>query len=200
MGLQQACGHWERDVEALDGAERHHVAGVRRERFGAAIVYIDVRQYKRATDFPQKRSFLVIGLDEHDGYGRRPELDRDAGEAGTGADVSQRDGRRGHGRRRSAGCNGLKREEVAGCEKAFAEMASDDLLGIADGGQIDAGVPPHQYIDVRRYMGEERSGRRPGVFSDEGGQQRGGPGCVHESLIVDARARIREVLLATGER
>jgi hypothetical protein len=30
---------------------------------------------------------------------------------------------------------------MAGGEQAFAEVASDNLLGIADGGQIDAGIP-----------------------------------------------------------
>jgi len=30
---------------------------------------------------------------------------------------------------------------MAGKEKRFAEMAGDDLFGVADGGQVDAGVP-----------------------------------------------------------
>jgi hypothetical protein len=40
---------------------------------------------------------------------------------------------------------------MAGGEQAFAEVAGDDILGVADGGQVDAGVPAEEYIDVRRY-------------------------------------------------
>jgi hypothetical protein len=40
---------------------------------------------------------------------------------------------------------------MAGGEEAFAEVAGDDILGVADGGQVDAGVPAEEYIDVRRY-------------------------------------------------
>ena len=48
---------------------------------------------------------------------------------------------------------------MAGGEKALAEMASDDVLGVADGGQIDAGVPAEEYIDVRRYTLQLRGGQ-----------------------------------------
>ena len=43
-------------------------------------------------------------------------------------------------------------EEVAGGEKAFAEVAGDDFLFVADRSQVDAGVPALEYIDVRRYL------------------------------------------------
>jgi hypothetical protein len=43
-------------------------------------------------------------------------------------------------------------EEVAGGEEGFAEVAGDDFFRIADGGEVDAGVPTEEYIDVRRYM------------------------------------------------
>ena len=42
-------------------------------------------------------------------------------------------------------------EEVAGGEEAFAEVAGHDLFGVADGGEIDAGVPSLEYIDICRY-------------------------------------------------
>jgi hypothetical protein len=45
---------------------------------------------------------------------------------------------------------------VAGGEEAFAEVTSDDFFGIADCGEVDAGVPAEKYIDVRRYMLELR--------------------------------------------
>jgi hypothetical protein len=41
---------------------------------------------------------------------------------------------------------------VACGEEAFAEVAGDDLFFVADGGQVDAGVPAEKYIDVRRYI------------------------------------------------
>jgi len=41
---------------------------------------------------------------------------------------------------------------VAGGEEAFAEVAGHDFFGVADGGEVDAGVPAEEYIDVRRYM------------------------------------------------
>ena len=43
------------------------------------------------------------------------------------------------------------REEVAGGEEGFAEVAEDDLFRVADGGEVDAGIPAQEYIDVGRY-------------------------------------------------
>ena len=48
--------------------------------------------------------------------------------------------------------------EVAGGEEALAEVTGDDLFGVADGGQVDAGIPAEEYIDVRRYTLELRGG------------------------------------------
>ena len=70
----------------------------------------------------------MIRFDERDGEAGRPEFDRNARESGAGPDVGesrgtlQRRGRRG------------TREEVAGGEEAFSEVAGDDLVGIADRG------------------------------------------------------------------
>jgi hypothetical protein len=41
---------------------------------------------------------------------------------------------------------------VAGGEEGFAEVAGDDFFRVADGGQVDAGIPMQEYIDVRRYI------------------------------------------------
>jgi len=41
---------------------------------------------------------------------------------------------------------------VAGGEQGLAEVASDNLFGIANGSQVDAEIPANQYIDIRRYM------------------------------------------------
>jgi hypothetical protein len=50
-------------------------------------------------------------------------------------------------------------KEVAGGEEGFAEVASDDFFFAADGGEVDAGVPALEYIDVRRYILELRWGK-----------------------------------------
>ena len=51
---------------------------------------------------------------------------------------------RGHG--------GRGGEQLAGGEEGLAEVAADDVFGVADGGEIDAGIPAEEYIDVCRYM------------------------------------------------
>jgi hypothetical protein len=40
---------------------------------------------------------------------------------------------------------------MAGGQEALAEVAGDDVFGVADGGQVDARVPTEEYIDVCRY-------------------------------------------------
>jgi hypothetical protein len=44
---------------------------------------------------------------------------------------------------------------MAGGEEAFAEVAGHDFFLVADGGQVDAGIPAKEYIDVRRYMAHQ---------------------------------------------
>jgi hypothetical protein len=41
---------------------------------------------------------------------------------------------------------------MLGGEEGFAEVAGDDFFFAADGGEVDAGVPALEYIDVCRYM------------------------------------------------
>ena len=43
-------------------------------------------------------------------------------------------------------------EQVLGGEQALAEVAGDDFFFVADRGEVDAGVPALEYIDVRRYV------------------------------------------------
>lgn len=43
---------------------------------------------------------------------------------------------------------------MAGGKEALAEVTGDDLFRVADGSEVDAGVPAKEYIDVRRYMFE----------------------------------------------
>jgi len=158
-GDDQAGGDGECATESLDSAEDDDVErGVGGEGFGTAGEYIDVRQCKGTDKFTQEGGFLVVGLDQSERDVRGPELEGYAGEAGAGADVG--DGgtgqifqHRGHrGRRGNAG------EQMAGGEEGFAEVAGDDFFRVADRGQVDAGIPAEEYIDIRRYV-PQLSGR-----------------------------------------
>ena len=134
LGSQQTGGYRQDGLEALDGAEADYVE-CRREGFGAGGLYIDVRQCKRARDLAEERGFLVIGLDQGQVYLGSPEFDGDAGEAGARAEVSNFNGFHPGGHR------GTQREEMASGEEAFAEVAGDDPFFVADGSEIDAGIP-----------------------------------------------------------
>ena len=87
---------------------------------------------------------------------RRPDLYRQARKAGAGADVDDagialgfdgRDARpyietlnwTGGDARRYIEKKGGKK--MAGGEQGFAEVASDDFFRLADGGEVDAGIP-----------------------------------------------------------
>ena len=45
-----------------------------------------------------------------------------------------------------------KEKQVTGEEEGFAEVAGNDLVRVADSGEVGAGVPAQQKIDVRRYL------------------------------------------------
>lgn len=86
-GPDQGGGGGEDGSEAFDGAKGDEVKGSRGQGFGAGVLYIDVRQCKSAGDLAQEGGFLVIGFDERQADGRRPEFQGDAGESGAGSDV-----------------------------------------------------------------------------------------------------------------
>ena len=52
------------------------------------------------------------------------------------------------------------REQVAGKEEGFSEVAGNDFFRVADGREVDAGVPSEEKIDVRRYLLELRLAQR----------------------------------------
>ena len=62
----EAGSNWQNFGEALDRSEGDDVEGVG-NLFGAEILYIDVRQCKRADDFAKEGGFLVIGFDKGHG-------------------------------------------------------------------------------------------------------------------------------------
>jgi hypothetical protein len=137
-GSQQGGGDGKDGLEAFDGAEGDYVEGFG-ERFGTGVLYIDVRQCKGAGDFAEEGGFLVVGFDQGEGDVWGPEFEGEAGESCAGAEVGDAGGKfnifnhRGH--------RGRHRVEEAGGEERFAEVAGDDVFGVADGGQVDAGVP-----------------------------------------------------------
>jgi hypothetical protein len=149
-GGDQGGGAGEDGFEAFDGAEGDYVEGGA-EGFGACALYIDVRQCKSAGDFAQEGGLLVIGLDQSEGDVGSPEFEREAGESGAGAHIGYTGRVHSFHHRGHSGGRGRAGKQVAGGEQALAEVAGDDVFGVADGGQIDAGVPPDEDIDIRRY-------------------------------------------------
>ena len=133
-------------------------------------MYIDICQCNGAGDFAKECGFFLIRFDECEGDVGSPEFDGESGEAGAGAQVG--DASRTFHRRVRRGRRGIifclvfmagVREEVTSGEEGFSEVAGDDFFGIADGGEVNAGIPVEEYIDVRRYM-FELSGRQNSRF------------------------------------
>jgi len=149
-GGEERGGYGEDVGEAFDGAEGDYVEGGGGEGFGADVLYIDVRQCKGAGEFAEEGGFLLIGFDQGEGDVVGPEFDGDAREAGARAEVcyavvsrwSLVVGKVKTFHHRGHGIN--LREEVASGEEGFAEVAGDDFFWIADGGEVDAGVPAEE--------------------------------------------------------
>src|SRR5208282_6180312 len=164
-GSCEASGDAEGVSEVFDGAEGDHLVSLR-DGLGTCVLYIDVRQCKRAHNFAKEDGFLVVGLDEGEGDGGSPEFDRNSREAGAGAEVGEADS--GASLRRTAGGGCPHRssggEEVTRGEEGFAEVAGDDFFGVADGGEVDAGIPADEYIDVCRYMLQLGGGQDSGFL------------------------------------
>ena len=74
-------------------------------------------------------------------------LDGEAGESGSAAEVQQ----------------GFCWGEMGGGEEAFAEVAADDLFGVADGGEVGAGVPLEEQVEVEGELGENCRWEGPGI-------------------------------------
>jgi hypothetical protein len=157
---KKASGHWKYVSEALYGAQSDYIEGLR-NGLSAGIQYIDIRQCKRASHFPKERGFLVVGLNERQGYVRSPEFYRNSREAGTGSNVDDAQSKAWLRLRAERNCLHMSSggKEMAGGEERFAEVAGDDLFWIADGGKVDASIPMQQYIDICRYIFELSSGQ-----------------------------------------
>jgi len=83
--------------------------------------------------FAEEGGLFVLGFGQSDLNVRAEESDGKAGKAGPGAEVEE------------GGGVGV---EMGGGEEALAEVAADDLLGIADGGEIGASVPLEEQIEI----------------------------------------------------
>ena len=44
---------------------------------------------------------------------------------------------------------------MVGAEEAFAEVAPDDVFGVADGGEVGAGVPLEEEVQIGGELGED---------------------------------------------
>ena len=93
-GKEPGCDR-EDGFEAFDCPQCDYVEGTVRERFGAGVLYIDVRQYKCSDDLAEEGGLLVVRFDQGQGDLGRPEFDGEAGESGAGTNVGNSDSRRG---------------------------------------------------------------------------------------------------------
>ncbi len=135
----QAGGNREDLIETFDGAKSNDVGGRAGEVFGTAVEDPGVLEGEHADDFAEECGLALARLDQRQRDLRRPDLDGQAGEAGAGADVEQTD---------AAGNGGVSREKVRGGEQGFANMSCHDIFRIARGGEIHAGVPAEQEVEV----------------------------------------------------
>ena len=150
------------------------------QMFGAGGGYLHVRQRQGADYFAEECGFLVIGFDERERDVRSVEFDGESGEAGAGAEVGEMKifhhrGHGGHGGRR-------ERENMAGGEEGFSEVAGEDFFGIADSGEVDACVPAQEQIEVGGDVAVKSVVCRLSVVVGarcEGLEQRGDLGEVH---------------------
>ena len=95
-----------------------------------------------------------------------PNLNGDAGKAGARTDIEERE--------RGGGRFGAGREEMLGSEERFAEVASHDLRGLSNGGQIGARIPAQEKVEVGLKLGQlDRRKREEQKGLEEGGDASG---------------------------
>ena len=138
---QQPVSYRQDGFEVLDSAQGDRLECAACEGFGADVLYIDLRQCKGASDLAEKSSLLMVGFNEREGDVRRPEFDGKAGESCAGAEIGHgvKSSRAALGQTAGGGC--LHWKQDAGGEEALAEVAGDDVFGVANRSEIDAGVP-----------------------------------------------------------
>jgi hypothetical protein len=112
-----------------------------------------------ADGFAEERCLFALGFGEGNAKRGVEELDGEAGKAGTGAEVEE------------GGVGWEAWSEVPGSEEAFAEVAADDFFGVADGGEVGAGVPLEEEVEVGGELGVEVRwyGKEVQIGVEEGG-------------------------------
>lgn len=90
-------------------------------------------EVERTDGFTKEGGLFVLGFGEGDGNLRPKEGNREAGKAGSRAEVQE-----------GLGVGG----QMAGGEETFSKVPADDLFRIADGGEIGPGVPPEEQVEV----------------------------------------------------
>lgn len=131
-------------THALDGAKGYAIE-LLLKGFGPTGENPGVKT-QRSNCFPKEGGLLVLRLSENHGDFRTAEGDRDAGESSAAAQIKQRVKAWGQSLR---------------CGYGLEEMASQDLPGIADRGQVHAGVPAEDQGEISGELVENR--RRKGL-------------------------------------
>jgi hypothetical protein len=160
-GPEEGFGGGEGLRHVVYGAESNDVKeAVGGEGFGAGCPDFGGKG-EGADDFAEEGGLFVLGFGEGDAPGGVKELDGEAGEAGSGAKVEE------------GGFGGLRGKLEAG-EEGFAEVALDDGFRVTDGGEVGAGVPLEEEVEVEGEMGVEGFWDGSGV--EVGGQEGGDAG------------------------
>src|SRR5258708_28638570 len=109
---------------------------------------LDVWKIQGAHGVAEEGSLFVLGFGEGDLKVGAKESDGQAGEAGSGSEVKERHRAGGRG----------SWIQVAGGEEALAKVTADDLFRIADGGEVGAGVPFEEEVEVGGELVDQRRG------------------------------------------
>jgi hypothetical protein len=107
--------------------------------FGAGGPNFD-REAEGADGFAEERGLFVLGFGQGNGNFGVQKGYGDAGKTCPAAEVEE-----------GGGCQA----KVTGGEEAFAEVATDYFFGVADGGEVGAGVPFEEEIEIGGELGEE---------------------------------------------
>jgi hypothetical protein len=166
-GVESGAGGGEGGGRVVDGAEGDDVeeaGGGKVLDAGCVDGGLLWREVEGAEGFTEEGGFFVLGLGEGDVEMGEGELDGEAREAGAGAEVEE------------GGFPVFDQwRDVDGGEEGFAEVALDDLLGVSDGGEVGAGVPFEEEIEVGGELVVEVFGEGGGA--DVGGEEGGDAGC-----------------------
>jgi hypothetical protein len=95
-GKEPGC-YREDGFEAFYCSQGDYIERAVRKRFGAGVLYIDIRQCKGTGDLAEEGGFLVVRFDQGQGDPGHPQFDGESGKSGTGTYIGNRD-RRSYGR------------------------------------------------------------------------------------------------------